>query len=690
LNVLNHHQLTIQLINKIILSFPSLPSSSFLQQTTPMLHILLIDDSPQDRILVKRELERAFTELAIIEVNQAEALEQAITAGRFDITITDYLLRWSDGITVLRALKARYPKRPVIMFTNSGSQEIAVEAMKSGLDDYIIKSPNHYVRLPAAVRLAIDRATTRRKLTGLEARLQTLTNRLEVGVYRLTSEGAIIDANPAFLRLLGLDSLAAVPPEQSLAAYFEPQDYAFLITQLQQNGEVRDRELQIRQANGSLIWVRLSKTFTEVDGVKLIDGLMEDISARKRIELENQRLYLEARQASQLKDEFLAIVSHELRTPLNAMLGWAHILKTQQPNPETVQKAIEVIERNARLQTKLINDILDISRITQNQLHLNYEPVDLILVIHAAIDDIQPSADAKSIEINTKFAPTIGQVTGDAERLEQIVWNLLSNAVKFTPEGGQISVELAFVNGHSPDRIDRKINKLINDKNQTATYAQITVSDTGKGISPEFLPHVFDRFRQADSSKTRAQGGLGLGLAIVQYLVEMHDGMIQVSSDGPGKGATFTVYLPLIAAPSIPQPNSAIAQLDDMHMLKELKILTVDDDPDTIELMQFMLENYSAEVTVAYSAKEALQLLTNGSFNLLLSDIGMPNENGYWLIRQIRNLPSHISRIPAIALTAFVREEEREQIFAAGFQAHVSKPVDPIELLDVIRKVMGM
>jgi PAS domain S-box-containing protein len=655
-----------------------------------MLHILLIDDSPQDRILVKRELERAFRELAIIEVNQAEALEQAITAGRFDITITDYLLRWSDGITVLRTLKARYPERPVIMFTNSGSQEIAVEAMKSGLDDYIIKSPNHYVRLPAAVRLAIDRATTRRKLTGLEARLQTLTNRLEVGVYRLTSEGAIIDANPAFLRLLGLDSFAAVPPEQSLAAYFEPQDYAFLVTQLQQNGEVRDRELQIRQVNGNLIWVRLSKTFTEVDGVKIIDGLMEDISARKRIELENQRLYLEARQASQLKDEFLAIVSHELRTPLNAMLGWAHILKTQQPNPETVQKAIEVIERNARLQTKLINDILDISRITQNQLHLNYEPVDLIPVIHAAIDDIQPSADAKSIEINTKFAPTVGQVTGDAERLEQIVWNLLSNAVKFTPEGGRISVELAFVNGHSSDRIDRKTNKPIDDKSQTATYAQITVSDTGKGISPEFLPHVFDRFRQADSSKTRAQGGLGLGLAIVQYLVEMHDGMIQVSSDGPGKGATFTVYLPLIAAPSIPQPNGAIAQLDDMHMLKELKILTVDDDPDTIELMQFMLENYSAEVTVAYSAKEALQLLTNGSFDLLLSDIGMPNENGYWLIRQIRNLPSHINRIPAVAFTAFVREEEREQIFAAGFQAHVSKPVNPIELLEVIRKVMGM
>lgn len=652
-----------------------------------MLHILLIDDSPQDRILVKRELERAFTKLTIIEVNQAEALEQAITAGRFDITITDYLLRWSDGITVLRTLKTRYPERPVIMFTNSGSQEIAVEAMKSGLDDYIIKSPNHYVRLPAAVNLAMERAATRRKLAGLEARLQTLTNRLEVGVYRLTSEGAIIDANPAFLRLLGLP-LTAVPPNQSLAAYFEPEDYALLLGQLQQNGDVRDRELQIRQANGNLIWVRLSKTLTEVDGVKIIDGLIEDISVRKRIELENQRLYLEARQASQLKDEFLAIVSHELRTPLNSMLGWAHILKTQPSNPETIQKAIEVIERNARLQTKLINDILDISRITQNQLHLDREPVDLIPVIHAAIDDIQPSANAKSIQINTEFAPTVGQVLGDAERLEQIIWNLLSNAIKFTPEGGSVLLELSLVSGHSPKQVNTKVNYLFNIEGPISKYAKITVSDTGKGISPEFLPHVFDRFRQADGSRTRAQGGLGLGLAIVQYLVEMHDGIIQVSSDGPGKGATFTVYLPLIAAPLIPQSHGTIEQLDDVHLLQNLKILTVDDDPDTIELMQFMLENYSAEVTVAYSAKEALQLLNNDSFNLLLSDIGMPDEDGYWLIRQVRNLPGDVNQISAIALTAFVREEEREQIFAAGFQAHVSKPVDPVELLSVIRDVI--
>ncbi|MBF2046999.1 MAG: response regulator [Elainella sp. C42_A2020_010] len=658
-----------------------------------MLHLLLIDDNPQDRTLIVRELERAFAELTITEVGQPEMLEQAITAGRFDLTITDYLLRWSNGLTVLRTLKARYPERPVIMFTNSGSQEIAVEAMKSGLDDYIIKSPSHYVRLPAAIRLALERASIRRQLAGVEARLQTLTNRLEVGVYRLTSEGALIDANPAFLRLLGLSALTQVPANQSLATYFAPPDYRLLLSQLQQNGSMRDREFQIRQANGNLIWVRLSKTVTEVDGIQVIDGLIEDISARKQIELENQQLYLEARRANQLKDEFLAIVSHELRTPLNAILGWANILKTQQPSPETIRKALDVIERNARLQTKLINDILDISRITRNQLSLNRQPVDLIPVLQSAIDDIQPSANAKSIQIITEFDSTTGQVLGDPERLEQVIWNVLSNAVKFTTENGKITIKLERVGAGARSQNtppSPSFGEAYEPPSPRSSYAQITISDTGKGISPEFLPHVFDRFRQADGSRTRAHGGLGLGLAIAQHLVEMHDGIIQVSSEGLDKGATFTICLPLIDPVPVPAIGSGVT-LNDDQLLKGLTILTVDDEEDTVELTQFMLQSYGAEVTVAYSAKDALEQLRNSSvdvpIDLLISDIGMPNADGYWLIRQVRALPGPIGQIPAIALTAYVREEEQAQIAAADFQAHVSKPVDPTELLEAIRKV---
>ncbi|WNZ27837.1 response regulator [Leptolyngbya sp. NK1-12] len=658
-----------------------------------MLHLLLIDDNPQDRTLIVRELERAFAELTITEVGQPEMLEQAITAGRFDLTITDYLLRWSDGLTVLRTLKARYPERPVIMFTNSGSQEIAVEAMKSGLDDYIIKSPSHYVRLPAAIRLALERASIRRQLAGVEARLQTLTNRLEVGVYRLTSEGALIDANPAFLRLLGLSALTQVPANQSLATYFAPPDYRLLLSQLQQNGSMRDREFQIRQANGNLIWVRLSKTVTEVDGIQVIDGLIEDISARKQIELENQQLYLEARRANQLKDEFLAIVSHELRTPLNAILGWANILKTQQPSPETIRKALDVIERNARLQTKLINDILDISRITRNQLSLNRQPVDLIPVLQSAIDDIQPSANAKSIQIITEFDSTTGQVLGDPERLEQVIWNVLSNAVKFTTDNGKITIKLERVGAGARSQNtppSPSFGEAHEPPSPRSSYAQITISDTGKGISPEFLPHVFDRFRQADGSRTRAHGGLGLGLAIAQHLVEMHDGIIQVSSEGLDKGATFTICLPLIDPVPVPAIGSGVT-LNDDQLLKGLTILTVDDEEDTVELTQFMLQSYGAEVTVAYSAKDALEQLRNSSvdvpIDLLISDIGMPNADGYWLIRQVRALPGPIGQIPAIALTAYVREEEQAQIAAADFQAHVSKPVDPTELLEAIRKV---
>jgi PAS domain S-box-containing protein len=643
-----------------------------------MLQILLIDDSPQDRILAKRELERAFDQLHIIEVNQAEALEQAIEAGQFDITVTDYMLRWSDGITVLRNLKARYPDRPVVMFTNSGSQEIAVEAMKSGLDDYIIKAPSHYVRLPAAVRLALERATAHRKVAGLEARLQQLTNQLNVGVYRLSSKGVLLEANPAFMRLLGVNSAA----DLSLESYFNPDDYALLLSQLQQNGEARDREIELRRADGELIWVRISKTFTEVEGATLIDGLIEDITGRKQIELENQQLYQEAQQANRIKDEFLAIVSHELRTPLNSMLGWAQILKTRRFNSETLAKAIEVIERNARLQTKLINDLLDISRIIQNQLHLNRDVVDLIPVIQAAIDNIQLAAEAKAIELTVDLDPSVGQISGDAERLQQVVWNLLSNAVKFTSQGGQVTIRLARLS--EPKWMESNADDRLAASAQIREYAQITVTDTGRGISSDFLPYVFERFRQADASKTRSQGGLGLGLAIARHLVALHDGKIEALSDGIGKGATFIVTLPLIIQSGIQSPVHRSSEPSELQVLQDQQILVVDDDPDTVELIRFVLQSYKAQVTGANSAPVALQHLSEVPFNLLISDIGMPGRDGYWLIQQLRQIHTEASQIPAIALTAFAQEEEKQRTLSAGFQAHIAKPVDPNELLHLI------
>lgn len=493
-----------------------------------MLRILFIDDNIADRALAIRALEKEFGELEIQQVAQASEFERAIAEGNFDLTITDYQLRWSKGINVLRLLKSQYPDRPVIMFTNSGSQEIAVEAMKSGLDDYVIKSAAHYVRLPVAVRMALERATAKQKAIGLEFRLHSLLNRLEVGVYRLNSDGTLLEANRAFFQILGLESLGNVRPSK-LEPYFPPDVYAELIDRLQQNGQARERELQICRADNQTIWVRISKIITEADRTNIVDGLIEDISARKKIELENARLYREAQQANKLKDEFLATISHELKTPLNPILGWAKILQQKQfLDANTSKKAVEVIIRNAEHQNQLIEDLLDISRIVSNKLRLDRKPVSLSQIISSVIEDIRLSAEKKFIPIQTHFDTSVGQVFGDCDRLHQIVWNLLSNAIKFTGDRGQINVELT------------------SDTSSTPAVAKLTVTDTGIGIDPDFLPHVFDRFRQADGSTTRTKGGLGLGLAIVRQLVELHDGTIAVESLGKNRGATFIVTIPLI------------------------------------------------------------------------------------------------------------------------------------------------
>jgi PAS domain S-box-containing protein len=493
-----------------------------------MLRILLIDDNLADRALTIRALEKEFGKLEIKQIAQASEFERAIAEENFDLTITDYQLRWSKGINVLRLLKSKYPDRPVIMFTNSGSQEIAVEAMKSGLDDYVIKSAAHSVRLPVAVRRALERATDKQKAMELEIRLHSLLNCLEVGVYRLNCDGTLLEANQAFFQLLGLESLGNVPPSK-LEPYFPPDVYAELIERLQQNGQTRERELQIRRADGRTIWVRISKTITQADRTNIVDGLIEDISARKEIELENARLYREAQHANQIKDEFLATVSHELKTPLNPILGWAKILQ-QKPflDANTSKKAVEVIIRNAEHQNQLIEDLLDISRIVSNKLRLDRKPVTLAPIISSAIEDIRFSAEKKFILIQTHLDTSVGQVFGDCDRLHQIVWNLLSNAIKFTGERGQVHVELT------------------SDTSFTPAVAKITVTDTGIGIERDFLPHVFDRFRQADGSTTRTKGGLGLGLAIARQLVELHDGAIAVESLGKDLGTTFTVTIPLI------------------------------------------------------------------------------------------------------------------------------------------------
>ncbi|HEY9638866.1 MAG TPA: ATP-binding protein, partial [Coleofasciculaceae cyanobacterium] len=402
-----------------------------------------------------------------------------------------------------------------------------------------------------------------------------------------------------------------------------------------------------------------------------------DLTERKKIESLLRQQAEELSRTNRLKDEFLATVSHELRTPLNAMLGWATMLRSKQMDETTMKRAIESIERNARAQNQLINDLLDISRIITGKLRLNVRPVFLVSVIEAAIDALCPAATAKNIRIQSLLDPVAGPVSGDPDRLQQVFWNLLSNAVKFTPKGGRIQIRLERINSH----------------------VEVTISDTGQGISPEFLPYVFERLQQADSTTTRAYGGLGLGLAIVRHLVELHGGQVEVASAGVGQGATFIVNLPItifrpqpIDVERVHPTVSDTAPLMDVPRLEGLKVLIVDDETDARELLTTLLRQSGAVAQAVASAEEAFATLTgplDQRPDVLVSDIGMPGKDGYMLIRQVRALaPEQGGRIPAIALTAYARTEDRIKALAAGFQAHVPKPVEPAEFIAVVANLI--
>ncbi|MEH2072575.1 MAG: PAS domain S-box protein [Nostoc sp.] len=389
----------------------------------------------------------------------------------------------------------------------------------------------------------------------------------------------------------------------------------------------------------------------------------------------------QAETANRIKDEFLAVLSHELRTPLNPILGWAKLLRTRKFDEATKVRALEIIERNAKLQTQLIEDLLDVSRILRGKLSLNLHAVDLKLTIAAAQETVLLAAEAKSIEIETLLNNDVGKVLGDGDRLQQIMWNLLSNAVKFTPAGGRVEVRLEQVK-------EEDAGNLSQTASSSPGYAQIQVIDTGKGINPEFLPHVFDYFCQADSKTTRIFGGLGLGLAIVHHLVELHGGTVEAESPGVGQGATFTVKLPLLKSTEsrVSSPESSNLELStEDSLLLGVKILLVDDQEDVRDFFSFALEQYGATVTAVASAPEALKALAQSKPDILLSDIGMPLMDGYMLLRQVRKLsPEQGGQIPAIALTAYAGEINHNRALAAGFQKHLSKPVEPLDLATAI------
>jgi signal transduction histidine kinase/ActR/RegA family two-component response regulator len=401
----------------------------------------------------------------------------------------------------------------------------------------------------------------------------------------------------------------------------------------------------------------------------LMLGVNLDITDRRRVEEERVLLLnseraarLEAERAARAKDEFLAMLSHELRSPLNAILGWAQVLKLGEEDPQSLRRGLEIIERNALGQARLIDDLLDVSRILSGKVRLDRRTVDMSSALNATLESVRLTAEAKGIAISKTINAEAPYVFGDNGRLQQVITNLVSNAVKFTPSGGHVKVALTQVNSD----------------------VELSVIDSGIGIDAEMLPHIFDRFRQADSSITREYGGLGLGLSIVKHLVELHDGTIQAASEGKNRGSTFVVRLPVqCAGGSGEAPDSAMDTSSEL-CFAGLRVLVVDDDPDSCCLIVRLLGDRGAILETAHSASAALEKLASSDFDLLVSDIGMSGKDGYQMIREIRGLSSETSNIPAIAVTVFSRDEDRFRALSAGFDRFISKPIDSGELLNLV------
>lgn len=403
---------------------------------------------------------------------------------------------------------------------------------------------------------------------------------------------------------------------------------------------------------------------------RYVAELQRSEEAREQLLVRAERARSEAEAANRIKDDFLATLSHELRTPLTSLLGWACVLRGEQINDGLLTQGLEAIERNARVQAQLIDDLLDVSRIVSGKLHLNVRPLDLSFVVQAAINVVHPAADAKGIKLDFRAQPGLSAISGDSSRLQQVVWNLLSNAVKFTHPGGKIDVRL----------------------DQTSDHVRVTIGDSGQGIDPEFLPSVFDRFRQADSSTTRNVGGLGLGLAIVRHLVELHGGTVAAASDGVGKGATFSASFPILSqrTDALMMGYSGETTRLELHSLEGLRVLLVDDEPEARQIISTVITRTGAEVRACESAGEALATLVEWKPDVLMSDIAMPGEDGYSLIRKVRSLSREQGgETPAAAFTAYARDEDRQRALSAGYQMHIAKPISSTQLVSMIAQLAG-
>jgi PAS domain S-box-containing protein len=522
-----------------------------------------------------------------------------------------------------------------------------------------------------------------REAQGERERIAAALAAAGTGTFRWDVETDVVEWDDTLGRLFGLSTKSPSRSLESFLSAVHPDDrpsVADMYRRSARMGSSLDMEFRVVWPDGSVHWIddKARSYGTSNGGHAFVTGACADVTARKRSEtalLESERAARDsAQRTSDIKDEFLATLSHELRTPLNAILGWSKILRTGAKDTNDLAKGLEAIERNARAQTQLIEDLLDMSRITSGKLRLDIQPVRPASFIDEAVDTVKTAADTKEIRLEKVLDASVGPISGDPVRLKQVVWNLLSNAIKFTPHGGRVRVTLA--------RAD--------------AYIEISVADTGCGVKPEFLPHLFERFRQEDSSSTRHHGGLGLGLSIVKTLVDLHAGTVHASSPGVDQGTTITVRLPsnAPARESVERRHTAATQAVTTSLtpteLEGLTVLVVDDQADARDLIRRVLEDCGATVLTAATADEALRLIEQRRPHVLVTDIGMPGVDGYELLKRVRALGiTRGGRLPAIALTAFARSEDRTKALRAGFMVHVAKPVDPSELVATVASVAG-
>ena len=635
----------------------------------PRQRILVVDDNPATRYSTGRVLRQGGFEV-VEAATGAEAV--ALADAAIDLVLLDINMPDFDGFEVARILRGQpqTTRTPIVHLSATFTKdEDKAYGLAAGADGYLTH-PVEPLVLTSTVSAFLRARTAEREIRDSEARFRAVFDRARSPITLVDAQGRYLDVNAAFCRLLGrpCESIFGTPTAQ-LVAPRALHEYEEAERTLQETGEWRG-VLPMLHKSGAEVEIEWSSSRHSLPGVQLSVGL--DITARRRLEREREGLLAseqaaraDAERANHLKDEFLATLSHELRNPLNAILGYSQILRRNRFDPELLT-GLETIERNARLQAQLISDLLDVSRIVSGKMRLDVEVIDAEAVVDAALAVVAPAAGAKGVEV--RRLPTIGtpRVLGDSGRLQQIVWNLLSNAIKFTPHGGRVSVQV---------RHER-------------SQVEIEVGDNGSGISPEFLPFIFDRFRQEEVGSRKSHGGLGLGLAIVKHLVEMHGGIVTARSEGEGHGATFTVTLPQTSVREGLAPADPAAGHAPVGELAGLRVLVVDDDRDARMLFSRVLAEAGAEVRIAGDVADAMLSIEQRVPSVLISDIGMAQRDGYDLIREVRARGHASESLPAIALTAFARNEDRDNALKAGFQRHLTKPITPQDLLSAVASLV--